>query len=194
MADTEADILGETSPESTCDCEKCRCETCSATKEDDCACCNHGCHCCGENAMPCNCEDDCGCEPEDCNCGHGPCVSDTGACACGCGGHGDVHVCPVCGMKVEEGTDCACVCHHRASFICSPFSHSLSHSIPSGVRVAIGIAATADLALKVVALRRALKRGDKGWVVPLAVLNSLGVLPAIYLSTHPRANPHHESK
>ncbi len=194
MADTEANVLGEVSPESTCDCEKCRCKTCAATKEGDCACCNHGCHCCGENDLPCGCEDDCGCEPEDCNCSHGPCVSDTGACACGCGGHGAAHVCPVPGMKVDEGADCACVCHHRAPFICLPFTHSLSRSIPSGLRTAIGVVAFADLALKVVALRRALKREDKGWVLPLAVLNTLGILPTIYLSTHPRTNLDNEPK
>ena len=57
--------------------------------------------------------------------------------------------------------------------------------ISTAVAVLLGIAAALDLVLKVLAVRRAVKLGDKGWVLPLALVSSVGVLPAAFLATHP---------
>jgi len=42
-----------------------------------------------------------------------------------------------------------------------------------------------DLILKGFALWRATKRNENMWFIALLVVNSLGILPAIYLLTHP---------
>lgn len=42
-----------------------------------------------------------------------------------------------------------------------------------------------DLVLKGFALWRAARRGESWWFVALLVVNSLGILPGIYLFTHP---------
>lgn len=159
--------------ETVCDCAKCHCPICAATvQSDECACCAHGCSCCGDKTseVTCGCEDDCGCSGDNCNCKHGPCDSETCTCACGCGGHGDAHVCPVCGMVVGKDADCACVLHRKP---------------PAQVLVGLGFLAWIDLALKTLAIRRAVRRDDKKWIVPLAVVNSVGLLPMYYLLTHP---------
>ncbi len=42
-----------------------------------------------------------------------------------------------------------------------------------------------DLILKGLALWRSSQRKEKWWFVALLLINSLGILPAIYLLTHP---------
>lgn len=160
--------------QTVCDCGKCHCPICAAAeRSEECACCAHGCCCCGDETsdVDCGCEDDCGCSGDICNCQHGPCDSQTCTCACGCGGQGDAHVCPVCGMVVGRDGDCACVLHHKP---------------PTRALVGLGLLGGVDLALKTWAIRRALHLDDKRWIVPLAVVNTVGLLPAYYLVTHPR--------
>ena len=57
--------------------------------------------------------------------------------------------------------------------------------LPLGSQVGIVAVASVDLTLRIVAISRALKRGDKGWVLPLALVSSAGILPCIYLAKHP---------
>lgn len=60
------------------------------------------------------------------------------------------------------------------------------HRIPAPPAVfALGVATGIDLTLKFLAIRRAIKLGDEGWVLPLALINSVGILPAVFLKTHP---------
>ncbi len=42
-----------------------------------------------------------------------------------------------------------------------------------------------DLVLKAISLYRSARREEKVWFAALLVINSLGILPAIYLLTHP---------
>ena len=42
-----------------------------------------------------------------------------------------------------------------------------------------------DLALKGFGLYRSARREEKWWFIALLLVNSLGILPAIYLLTHP---------
>ncbi len=53
-------------------------------------------------------------------------------------------------------------------------------------RAAAGVVALAsiDMGLRVWAVTRALKRDDKAWVLPLTLINSLGILPTVYLASH----------
>jgi hypothetical protein len=44
-----------------------------------------------------------------------------------------------------------------------------------------------DVVLKAFALWRSARRGQKWWFIALLLVNSLGILPAIYLLTHPAA-------
>ena len=44
-----------------------------------------------------------------------------------------------------------------------------------------------DLVLKGFALWRAARRGEKWWFVALLLVNSVGILPGIYLLTHKEA-------
>lgn len=53
-------------------------------------------------------------------------------------------------------------------------------------RRCLGFMALTDLALKAVALHTAVKKDDKGWIIPLALVNSMGILPAYYLLTKGR--------
>lgn len=48
--------------------------------------------------------------------------------------------------------------------------------------------ALVDIILKGMALWRSSKLGQKWWFVALLLVNSLGILPAIYLLTHPGKN------
>jgi hypothetical protein len=41
-----------------------------------------------------------------------------------------------------------------------------------------------DLVLKAFALWRSARRGDKWWFIPILLINTLGILPGIYLLTH----------
>mgnify|MGYP001560748161 CR=1 FL=1 len=41
-----------------------------------------------------------------------------------------------------------------------------------------------DLVLKGFALWRSARRGEQRWFIALLVINSMGILPAIYLLTH----------
>lgn len=214
MSDVE--VNNET--ESVCDCEKHDCKICAAALDsDECACCAHGCSCCGDQTseMMCECEDDCGCSGENCNCKHGPCDSETCTCACGCGGHGNEHVCPVCGMAISGDSECACVLHHHEhrrrhhhghnphhghdhpssrgcnggcgrSQGCGEHHRTFHRNPPAAVLVGLGLLGAVDLALKTIAIRRAVKLDDKEWVLPLAVVNTVGLLPAYYLRTHPK--------
>lgn len=45
------------------------------------------------------------------------------------------------------------------------------------VGVAIGVAAATELLLKILAIRKALQRRGRKWILPLATLNTVGVLP-----------------
>lgn len=181
--------------ETACDCGRCHCKICAAALlSNECACCTHGCSCCGHKTseVTCGCEDDCGCSAENCNCKHGPCDSEPCTCACGCGGNGDAHVCPVCGMTLRGDGECACVLHHHQCTQCGSrwghcggTAHAPYRRPPTAVLVGLGLLSAVDLALKTAALRRAVKLDDKGWVLPLAVVNTVGLLPAYYLGTHP---------
>ncbi len=181
-----------------CDCKKCACLICrAALGTDECACCAHGCSCCGDQTSEktCDCEDDCGCSGGDCNCGHGPCDSQTCTCACGCGGHGDAHVCPVCGMVVDETHDCACIVHrHKGPLKARAYAQcggqvrgyggrgpALYPRLSAPAAIGLKVLVTTDLVLKTVAISKALRSNDKGWILPLAIVNSAGVLPAYYL-------------
>lgn len=46
-----------------------------------------------------------------------------------------------------------------------------------------------DLVLKGFALYRSARREEKVWFVVLLIVNSLGILPLIYLLTHPEPTP-----
>lgn len=185
---TEAEATG---PAANCDCEKCCCPICGNLQEGERPCCAHGCLCCGHqrdaDEAKCACEDDCGCTADSCNCGHGPCVCDTGCCACGCGGHG-AHVCPVCKMTMTDKGVCACV-HPRCR--CDREHLEMPCGCPRNlgglstpVKAGLAVASLSDLVLKATAIRRALKLGDKRWVLPLAIVNTAGILPAFYLASH----------
>jgi hypothetical protein len=51
-----------------------------------------------------------------------------------------------------------------------------------------------DFILKGFALWRSAKRGQKWWFIALFVINSLGILPVIYLLTHPKNKKDKEKK
>lgn len=42
-----------------------------------------------------------------------------------------------------------------------------------------------EIILKGFSLWRSARRGEKGWFIVLLIVNSLGILPVIYLLTHP---------
>lgn len=109
------------------------------------------------------------------SCGEDDCCK-----ACGCGSE-QGHICPVCGTGIDSEQGCKCCAggrnHHR-----SQFRHTEAAHI--GFGVALGALAATDLVLKAIAVRRALKRGDRGWVLPLAIFNTVGLLPGIYLASH----------
>lgn len=93
---------------------------------------------------------------------------------CGCGGHDDIHVCPVCGMTVTDEEPCGCSVLEETP--------ARRYPRPSPRTLAVfAVVAGVDLTLKTIAIRRALKKGDRQWVLPLALSNTLGVLPSIYL-------------
>jgi len=48
----------------------------------------------------------------------------------------------------------------------------------------IVILAILDVILKAFAMWKSARAGQKGWFVALMVVNSIGILPAIYLLTH----------
>lgn len=58
----------------------------------------------------------------------------------------------------------------------------------------IGPLALLDLVLKGFALWRAAKRGQQVWFIALLVVNSLGILPAIYLLLNKDFAPHKAPK
>ncbi len=64
--------------------------------------------------------------------------------------------------------------------------HVAEVKVSPPVGVALRIAATTDLVLKILAIRRAVQRGDRKWILPLAILNTVGVLPGCYLARHPK--------
>ena len=51
------------------------------------------------------------------------------------------------------------------------------------LQVALGALVVFDTTMKGVAVVTAMRRGDDKWILPLAVFNTVGILPAIYLST-----------
>ncbi|HOI60195.1 MAG TPA: DUF5652 family protein [Candidatus Pacearchaeota archaeon] len=53
--------------------------------------------------------------------------------------------------------------------------------IPSDIKIIITILVFVELILKGFALWRAAKRGDKAWYIAVLVLNTLGLIPLIYL-------------
>ena len=57
---------------------------------------------------------------------------------------------------------------------------------PAPVVFALGLATGVDLALRFLAIRRAMKLGAKVWAVPLALISSAGILPTVFLKTHPQ--------
>jgi uncharacterized membrane protein HdeD (DUF308 family) len=54
-------------------------------------------------------------------------------------------------------------------------------SMSTSLAVAIAAAAIIELILKGFALWRAAKNNDQGWFIVLMVINTVGILPAIYL-------------
>jgi hypothetical protein len=46
-----------------------------------------------------------------------------------------------------------------------------------------------DVAWKIVAIRRAVERREYWWIAPLAVVNSIGLLPMLYLARSRRPAP-----
>lgn len=64
--------------------------------------------------------------------------------------------------------------------------HVAAVKVSSPVGIAIGVAAATDLLLKILAIRRAVQRGDRKWILPLAILNTVGVLPGCYLARRPK--------
>lgn len=61
--------------------------------------------------------------------------------------------------------------------------HRKKHKRRRCVRRALAFVAFTDVALKAVALHAALRNDDKHWVMPLALINSAGILPIYYLVT-----------
>ncbi len=51
-----------------------------------------------------------------------------------------------------------------------------------------------DVVLKGFALWRAARRGENIWFIALLVVNSLGILPGIYLLTHPNIKTSHKKR
>lgn len=47
----------------------------------------------------------------------------------------------------------------------------------------LGTLVAVDLGMKIWAISTAVRRGDKKWILPLALVNSVGILPAVYLAT-----------
>jgi len=57
----------------------------------------------------------------------------------------------------------------------------------------VGIAiAVWDVAWKIAAIRQAVERREYWWIAPLAVINSVGLLPMLYLARKPAPEPNGE--
>jgi hypothetical protein len=46
-----------------------------------------------------------------------------------------------------------------------------------------------ELAWKGVSMWRAARNGHKGWFVAILIINSVGILPIVYLLIHPKKQP-----
>jgi hypothetical protein len=46
-----------------------------------------------------------------------------------------------------------------------------------------------ELAWKAISMWRAARNGHKGWFVAILVINSVGILPIVYLLIHPKKQP-----
>ena len=122
-------------------------------------------------------------------------VKATGGCGCGhCHGDGGTPN----GDEADQAGGCGCGhCHGGEADAVSGCRHGCGmderfHRLPPApVAFALGLLTGADLALKFLAVRRAIKRGDRAWVLPLALINTAGVLPAVFLKTHPLRRPGH---
>ena len=51
-----------------------------------------------------------------------------------------------------------------------------------------------DMILRLLALWKSAQRHEKWWFVALLLVNSVGILPGIYLLTHPETKPSRKSK
>ncbi len=60
--------------------------------------------------------------------------------------------------------------------------------IPPELKLVIAIIVLIELVLKGFALWRAAKRGDKAWYIAILVLNTLGLVPLIYLLITRKSN------
>lgn len=60
--------------------------------------------------------------------------------------------------------------------------------IPPELKPVIAIIVLIELVLKGFALWRAAKRGDKAWYIAILVLNTLGLVPLIYLLITRKSN------
>ena len=181
MTDTKPHDFCDCSPKEECSCAKCTCPRCKSVTEEDCACCKHECACCGHDEFieQCDCADDCQCAPGYCKCGHGPCICGCRGgvrepgCRCSC--HGECR----CGEEEAQPVDESV--HEGARLSVSPVTRRpmLPLNSPGGVALAVMI--VAELGLKAAAITKAVRRGDKKWILPLVVINTAGVLPTYYL-------------
>ncbi len=214
--DATAPAICECEDKVACTCAKCSCDRCSSVEGRDCPCCKHECACCGHDEFieKCDCAETAGdeisehgealmeacvaCGPDGCVCGHGPCAcgcvgEPARGCRCAC--HGDICTCgAVDRILLEEiaediedvEDDCACGRHgHGYHHGTMAHRHFAIIDNPK-LMLAAGAAQATDLVLRVIAIRRAIKKGQKGWILPLAVVNSMGILPTLYLATKGR--------
>lgn len=93
-----------------------------------------------------------------------------------------------CCSKQEKTSGCGgkCGCGHNESHRGHHHGRGHGHPRRHRGRRCLGFMALTDLALKAVALHTAVKKDDKGWIIPLALVNSMGILPAYYLLTKGR--------
>ena len=63
----------------------------------------------------------------------------------------------------------------------SPFGMMGSYGFGGGLLGLVALAAIWDLVWKGLGLWRAARRGENGWFVAILVLNTLGILPILYL-------------
>lgn len=177
-----------------CGCgSECQCAEghCDCDSHAECACGGgkdgHICPVCG---MPMDSTGECACVLKHhdhsfggCGCGR--------AYGCGCGKKKHGHSSKGCACEKQDGGTKGCGCgkqkhhghHGHGACGCGNKKHAPAH-LTREQAAALGVVVIADLTLKVLAVRRALKRNDKGWVLPLAFINTAGILPGTYLLTH----------
>lgn len=85
--------------------------------------------------------------------------------------------------KTQEAPSAAHVVDSGASHDDSLAPKSCAISEHKSLQLLLGALVVFDTTMKGVAVATAVRRGDKRWILPLSIFNTVGILPAIYLST-----------